>query len=113
MTHNPDNHNQHTITFNSKFYSRISGYGEHLTSRGMGDEISEALAEIYNTSLSQGRLPNIWKKAQVTAKCKKGSRKEECNYRPVSLTSIYSLQDSRINHKRMHHEPPEYQPITQ
>ena len=56
--------------------------------RELGDEISEALAEIYNTSLTQGRLPNIWGKKQVTAIFKKGSRKEACNYRPISLTSI-------------------------
>ena len=54
----------------------------------LAHELSDPLTKIFNTSLKQGRLPTIWKRAQVTAIFKKGSRKEPCNYRPVSLTCI-------------------------
>ena len=53
---------------------------------------------------TQGRLPNIWKKAQFTAIFKKGSRKEACNYRPVSLTSIAcKILESIIRERIMNH----------
>ncbi|RUM41879.1 MAG: hypothetical protein DSY80_08180 [Desulfocapsa sp.] len=54
----------------------------------LAEELSSPLTQIFNTSLNQGRLPTIWRRAQVTALFKKGSRKEPCNYRPVSLTCI-------------------------
>ena len=54
----------------------------------LAHELSDPLTKIFNTSLKQGRLPTIWKRAQVTAIFKKRSRKEPCNYRPVSLTCI-------------------------
>jgi hypothetical protein len=33
-------------------------------------------------------VPNYWKRANITAVYKKGSRELPCNYRPVSLTSL-------------------------
>ena len=54
----------------------------------LAHELSDPLTKIFNTSLKQGRLPIIWRRAQVTAIFKKGSRKEPCNYCPVSLTCI-------------------------
>jgi len=54
----------------------------------LADPLSKALAVIYRNSLSRGTLPDIWKRAEVTAIYKKGLKKEACNYRPVSLTCI-------------------------
>ena len=51
-------------------------------------EISPALTVIFQASLEQGALPNIWKSAAVVPIYKKGSRSDLGNYRPVSLTCI-------------------------
>ena len=51
-------------------------------------EISPALTVIFQASLEQGALPNIWKSAAVVPIYKKGSRSDPGNYRPVSLTCI-------------------------
>jgi len=51
-------------------------------------EIAEALLVIFNKSLATGSVPSDWKKAEVIALHKKGSRSDRGNYRPVSLTSI-------------------------
>jgi hypothetical protein len=39
-------------------------------------------------SITDGELPDMWKKANITPLFKKGSRLLSSNYRPVSLTSI-------------------------
>ena len=45
---------------------------------------------IFKKSYNSGVLPHDWKNAQVTPIHKKGARNQVCNYRPVSLTSIFS-----------------------
>jgi hypothetical protein len=50
--------------------------------------ISYPLMVIFNKSLETGTVPADWKRAEVVALFKKGSRAERGNYRPVSLTSI-------------------------
>ena len=42
---------------------------------------------IFRLSLDKGVLPDDWKRANICALHKKGSRKSANNYRPVSLTS--------------------------
>ncbi|MFZ2540121.1 MAG: reverse transcriptase domain-containing protein [Oscillospiraceae bacterium] len=52
---------------------------------------------IFNKSLSTGCVPDDWKKAEVVALYKKGSRSDRGNYRPVSLTCICcKIQESFI-----------------
>jgi hypothetical protein len=48
------------------------------------------ITHIFQTSLSQGRVPLEWKKALVCPIFKGGSRTSPNNYRPVSLTCILS-----------------------
>ena len=46
------------------------------------------LTLLYQTSLQTGVLPAAWKKANITAIHKKGSKRVAGNYRPVSLINI-------------------------
>ena len=52
------------------------------------EEIAPFLQFIFNQSLTTGQVPSDWKCANMTPVLKKGSKKESCNYRPVSLTSV-------------------------
>ena len=54
----------------------------------LSHEIAEPLTVIFRKSLSAGKLPTVWKKANVIPLFKKGSRSDPNNYRPVSLTCI-------------------------
>ena len=53
-------------------------------------EIAPVLSIVFQASLDQGHLPNIWRTAAVVPIYKKGSKTEPSNYRPVSLTCICS-----------------------
>ena len=46
------------------------------------------LAELFNHSLEDGKVPEEWKLGQVVPIYKKGPRNDPSNYRPVSLTSV-------------------------
>jgi hypothetical protein len=51
------------------------------------DVLFKLLWIIYNLSLQTGRIPIDWKRANVTAIFRKGSKEVAGNYRPISLTS--------------------------
>ena len=51
-------------------------------------ELSSPLSILFNLSIEKGQLPKDWKKADVIAIFKKGSKSDPSNYRPVSLTSV-------------------------
>ena len=50
--------------------------------------MSKPLVLIFKKSVEEGSIPDIWKKANVTAIFKKRDRKRAENYRPISLTSV-------------------------
>ena len=52
------------------------------------EELCEPIFMIFTNSLRQGKLPKIWKKANITPLYKKGNKSSPLNYRPVSLTSV-------------------------
>ena len=56
--------------------------------REAADILKVPLSIIFNLSLNQGSLPQLWKDAEVTPIFKKGKKSSPGNYRPVSLTSI-------------------------
>jgi hypothetical protein len=64
---------------------------------------------IYESTLRTGRLPTLWKRANISAIFKKGSRREAGNYRPVSLTSVVCkiqekfVRDWLMTHLRENH----------
>ena len=68
------------------------------------EEIAPFLQFIFNQSLTTGQVPGDWKCANVTPVFKKGSKKEACDYRPVSLTSLpRKILEHIISHHIMGH----------
>ena len=66
--------------------------------------LDKPLAILYQKTLKQGKIPNQWKCATVTAIFKKGDKRKPNNYRPVSLTYItYKIIESIIRDKIMDH----------
>ena len=43
---------------------------------------------IFQKSVAEGKIPEIWKTAHVSAIFKSGSKSKPENYRPISLTSV-------------------------
>ena len=56
----------------------------------LASDISEVVTEIFRKSLDEGKLPSMWKQANISSIFKKGSRHDPGNYRPISQTSILS-----------------------
>ena len=56
----------------------------------MAVDIAPYLTDIFQVSVNTGRVPALWKQANVTPVFKKGKRGEAANYRPVSLTVVVS-----------------------
>ena len=56
----------------------------------VSSEIAPALTLIFQASLDQGTLPEVWRQAIVVPIFKRGRRTDPCNYRPISLTCIYT-----------------------
>ena len=52
------------------------------------DVIAESLSTIFQYSIQTGRVPGVWRHANVVPIFKGGDKKQAGNYRPVSLTSI-------------------------
>ena len=59
-----------------------------LLLKNLAVPLAYPLMLIFNKTLSQGKIPSIWKVAEVVPIFKKGSKCDPGNYRPVSLTSI-------------------------
>ena len=59
---------------------------------------------IFEKSLEERKIPEIWKSAHVTAIFKSGSKSKPENYRPISLTSVPGklleriIRDEIVNH---------------
>ena len=69
--------------------------------RGTATAISPAITKIFNLSLKQSRVPDLWKVSNVTPIPKDGNLTSPCNYRPISLLSLISKVLERVVHTRM------------
>jgi hypothetical protein len=56
--------------------------------KDLAPQIAPFLEIVFNKSLSEGKVPQDWKLANVTPIFKKGNRHDPGNYRPISLTSL-------------------------
>ena len=56
--------------------------------RECASSLSLPLTMIFRKTFDDGKLPRVWKMANVTPLLKKGSQLEPGNYRPISLTSV-------------------------
>ena len=63
-------------------------------------EFIYAITDLFQKCYDSGKLPAVWKQANITALHKKNERSKASNYRPISLTCV--LQDIRENCKKSH-----------
>ena len=62
------------------------------------------LKEIFSKSLAESKIPDIWKRANVTVIHKSGDKTNPENYRPISLTSVAcKLMERLIRDKIVDH----------
>ena len=67
--------------------------------------LSSPLCFFFNKSFSTGKLPHLWKLANITPLFKKGSKTDRNNYRRISLTSIMCKIAEKIVKSRLHGGP--------
>ena len=63
--------------------------------------LSSSLCFFFNKSFSTGKLPHLWKLANITPLFKKGSKTDRNNYRQISLTSIVCTIAEKIVKSRV------------
>ena len=64
--------------------------------RELHHELSHPLCSLFNYSIQCGKVPSIWKQANVTPIFKKGDSSDVSNYRPISLLSCLSKVFERL-----------------
>ena len=66
-----------------------------------GKTLAPVMADLWQSSLSTGSIPEIFKKQSIVPIFKKGNRSDPANYRPVSLTSQLIKVFERVVRKQM------------
>ena len=54
------------------------------------EALAPSITKLFNTSLTQGKIPTLWKQANIIPIHKKGSPYQASNYRPISLLPTIS-----------------------
>ena len=70
--------------------------------RGCADLICEPICDIFNKSISQGKLPENLKTVRVTPLFKQGDRDDVNNYRPISVIPVVVKVFERISYKQLY-----------
>ena len=52
------------------------------------EELLEPICIVFNKSLNEGSIPEMWRCGNVVPILKKGNKEDPLNYRPVSLTCV-------------------------
>ena len=60
------------------------------------NEIVKPLTILFQKSMETGKIPDEWRKAEVTPIFKKGKKSDPGNYRPVSLTCVIGKMMERL-----------------
>ena len=89
--------------FSSLEEGKASGPDEISVSilKNCQDSLLLPIKLIYNKSFREGRVPALWKCANITPIYKKGSKSDCLNYRPLLLTCILCKLLERIIKERM------------
>ena len=64
-------------------------------------ELAQPLCDLFNFSLFSGKVPDIWKQANVTPIHKKNDPSDVSNYRPISLLSTVGKVIEKLVHKHV------------
>ena len=67
------------------------------------ESFNKPLLHIFNLSLSTGIVPSKMKIAKIVPIYKKGDRKHACNYRPISLLSIFDKLLEKVVRNRLYY----------
>ena len=70
--------------------------------REIADSVSPVLTDIFNTSLSTAKVPDIWKQSNVSPVFKKDDKTNVENYRPISLISSVGKTFEKLLYKHIH-----------
>ncbi|XP_063693754.1 uncharacterized protein LOC134825470 [Bolinopsis microptera] len=70
-------------------------------------QFADSVTALFQKCYNDGKIPEIWKQANVTALHKKGDKSQASNYRPISLTCVLSKIFERFlrNHILAHVSP--------
>ena len=77
--------------------------------KNVADNVAFPLSRLFEMSIAQGKIPDVWKEAIVVPIFKKGLPSEPKNYRPISLLSIVSklmesiIADAVLKYLRLNH----------
>ena len=70
--------------------------GQYINIKICGESITAPLKIIFEQSLKERKLPELWKKANIVPVHKKENKNLIKNYRPVSLLPIFSKIYERV-----------------
>ena len=71
------------------------------------DQLKVPLNTIFENSLEESKIPEVWKQASVSAIFKQGEKQKPGNYRPISLTSVPGKLMERIIRDALYEGRPE------